>query len=208
MSHHPGKQAVLVHSHTLASQLHANILHLRSTLSSCSSFRIENAIPGRDTFDVEIYGMEGIPPADLAAWRKRQEEEQGGTQNGDQSNRPKRARYLQVALTPAEAKAQLAQHKALMSGKPLPIPMMMMPPPGQGPNGMYPPPPMMHNMMPPGGPGYGPPPMGFSMPLPMPGQQRMMPPPPPGFIPPPAGMPFPPPPGGMPFGAPGSFPPG
>jgi len=56
--------------------------------------------------------MEGVPAADLAAWKKRQAEE-SGVPNPDEQ-RPKKPRFAQVALTPADAKAQLAAHRALM----------------------------------------------------------------------------------------------
>jgi hypothetical protein len=57
--------------------------------------------------------MEGVPAADLAAWKKRQAEE-SGVPNPEDQQRQKKPRYAQVALTPAEAKAQLAAHRALM----------------------------------------------------------------------------------------------
>ncbi|KWU44110.1 hypothetical protein RHOSPDRAFT_5847, partial [Rhodotorula sp. JG-1b] len=75
--------------------------------------KIENALPGRESFDIEIYGMEGIPAADLAAWKRRTAEELG-LPNPDDPTRPKKHQWAQVALTPAEAKQQLAAHKALM----------------------------------------------------------------------------------------------
>lgn len=166
-------------------------------------------MPGRDSFDVEIYGMVGIPPADLAAWKKRQAEESGETPV--EQNRPKKPKYSTAPLTVAEVRAQLAAHRALMSGQPLP---------GQGPPGM----------MAPGG--YGVPPPGFGMPPPPPpgfvpppfmGQfggppggfpQFGGPPPPAGFVPPPAGFippPFAgmqPPPGFLPPPGMNAFPPG
>lgn len=81
---------------------------------SCVRNRIENALPGRESFDVEIYGMEGVPAADLAAWKKRQAEESGVALPDDQHRGPKKPRYAQVALTPEEAKSQLAAHRMLM----------------------------------------------------------------------------------------------
>ncbi|KAK4053534.1 hypothetical protein OIV83_001702 [Microbotryomycetes sp. JL201] len=154
--------------------------------------KIENAMPGRDTFDVEIYGMEGIPAADLAAWKKKQAEEHGVD---GQENKPKRAKWPSTPLSRQDLKQQLAIHKALMTGQPLPVP----PPPAQGMlNGAPMPPPHMPfgsappNMpMPP--PGFMPPP---GMPFPPPGMSF-----PPG-MPPPPGMPFPPPPGVLPLGMP------
>ncbi|KDE04092.1 hypothetical protein MVLG_05462 [Microbotryum lychnidis-dioicae p1A1 Lamole] len=160
--------------------------------------KIENALPGRDTFEVEIYGMEGIPAADLAEWKKKQEEELGVTAEQQRSKKPK---YDHRPLSASEIRAQLAQHKALMSGQPLP------PMPGQY---MGPPPQMQMQphgqpMMPQGffnGPSYGAPPPQHQPPHnysggPPPNFSA----PPPGFIPPPPGIPLPPP------GFPG-FPPG
>lgn len=137
-----------------------------------STRRIENALPGRDSFDIEIYGMEGIPAADLAAWKKRQGDTTGAAAT---EHRPKKLKYSTAPLTAEEIRVQLAAHKALMSGQPVPG---SLPPLGYG--------------VPP--PSFGIPPPGFPGFLPPPG----MPAPPPGFIPPQPGMmPFPPP----PFGA-------
>ncbi|GAA5884416.1 hypothetical protein JCM6882_005244 [Rhodosporidiobolus microsporus] len=147
--------------------------------------KIENALPGRDSFDIEIYGMEGVPAPDLAAWKKRQAEELG-LPNPDEQ-RAKRPRYAQVALTPAEARAQLAAHKELMFGvAPTPVVTIPLPPPGAA----------------------GVPPPGFGTPLGVVASATgtPLPPPPPGFSLPPG---VPPPPGGMPFPPPGfPLPPG
>lgn len=174
--------------HRIAS-FHQNpfLLILRHTLS-----RIENTLPGRESFDIEIYGMEGIPPADLAAWKKRNAEETGQSQ---QENRPKKPKYSTAPLTAAEIQSQLAAHKALMSGQPLPGTLAPggygVPPPGFGmPPGFMAPPPFM---------------MGYGIFLFLGSRiishsrtllfrNLRMPPPPPGFIPPVSGMPFPPPP--------------
>ena len=78
--------------------------------------RIENALPGRDSFDTEIYGMVGIPEADLAEWQSRKASGSGGS-GQQQAKRPK---IESVALTPEQLKAQLQAHKALMSGQALP----------------------------------------------------------------------------------------
>ncbi|EMD38037.1 hypothetical protein CERSUDRAFT_113178 [Gelatoporia subvermispora B] len=189
--------------------------------------RIENALPGRDGYEVEIFGMEGIPAPDVADYKRRKEIELGlnpGTITQPPNKRPK---VENRALTEEELKAQLAAHRALMGqsdaapsatpevptgavfGAPpqtyaaAPVPAMSPPTamsPGV-PQGMYPgAPPFMPGAIPP--PGYpGQPP--FSLPG-MPG----MPPgfPPPGFppmVPPFAGSP---PPGMLPPGAP-PFPP-
>ncbi|PWN52880.1 hypothetical protein IE53DRAFT_306334, partial [Violaceomyces palustris] len=72
--------------------------------------RLENTLPGRDTFDVEIYGMEGIPEKDLQEWMARKASGDGGN-----DQRPsKKAKVENVPLTPEELKAQLAAHKAMM----------------------------------------------------------------------------------------------
>ncbi|GAA6037210.1 hypothetical protein JCM8097_008622 [Rhodosporidiobolus ruineniae] len=191
--------------------------------------KIENALPGRDSFDIEIYGMEGVPAPDLAAWKKRQAEELG-VPNPDEQ-RAKRPRFAQVALTPAEARAQLAAHKELMFGiSPIAVPLapatanvllptapaagtpnplmksangtpLPPPPPGmQLPPGIAPPPFQL-----PGLPGGIPLPPGVAppppgFPFPPPGIPL-----PPGIAPPPGGIPFPPP--GMPLPPPGFFPP-
>ncbi|GAA5967090.1 hypothetical protein JCM11641_000438 [Rhodosporidiobolus odoratus] len=194
--------------------------------------KIENALPGRDTFDVEIYGMEGVPAPDLAAWKKKQAEELG-LPNPDEQ-KAKRPRYAQVALTAAEARTQLASHRELMgitSAAPvanihLPAAQAGVPPPGFGTpisasasaTATPMPPPPGGLALPPGfPPGFPMPPPGVSLPPGMPPIPGMpMPPPgmplPPGFpagLPPPPipGMPFPPP--GMPFPPPGMpLPPG
>jgi len=185
--------------------------------------RIENALPGRDGYEVEIFGMEGIPAPDVADYKRRKEIELGlsaGTITQPQSKRP---RIENKVLSENDLKAQLQAHKALMGGAdapsmpvlngdgnsatvynaeptayaapPMSIPGVppFPPPPGMLPPGMPPPP--FPPM--PGMPFPGPPPPGFPMP-------------PPGMLPPGGGIlpglpPFPggPPPGGLPpFSAP------
>ncbi|GAA5829450.1 hypothetical protein JCM11251_005056 [Rhodosporidiobolus azoricus] len=176
--------------------------------------KIENALPGRDSFDIEIYGMEGVPAPDLAAWKKRQAEELG-LPNPDEQ-RAKRPRYAQVALTPAEARAQLAAHKELMFGiAPTPVVTIPLPPAaGVPPPGFGTPQPatLTGTPIPAPPPGFGlppgvPPPPG-GIPFPPPGFP--LPPPgvalPPGIAPPPGGIPFPPP--GMPLPPGFKLPPG
>ncbi|KAG8739967.1 hypothetical protein FRC10_004934 [Ceratobasidium sp. 414] len=82
--------------------------------------KIENALPGRDGYEVEIFGMEGIPAPDMAAYKRRKEEELGlasGTISQPPAKRPKMD-YRQP--TDAELAAQLAAHKALMAGNDVP----------------------------------------------------------------------------------------
>lgn len=78
--------------------------------------RIENALPGRDGYEVEIFGMEGIPVPDVADYKRRKEIELGlnpGTITQPQSKRPK---IENRPLSEEELRAQLAAHKALMGG--------------------------------------------------------------------------------------------
>ncbi|KAH9900780.1 hypothetical protein C8Q73DRAFT_662336 [Cubamyces lactineus] len=174
--------------------------------------RIENALPGRDGYEVEIFGMEGIPAPDVADYKRR-------TITQPQSKRPK---VENRPLSEEELKAQLEAHKALMgaseaSAAPVPepaaggavyaapsqtyaapptpaVPTPVMSPPGVPP--MVPPgaPPFVPGMPPPGFPGQPP--------YPIPG----MPPIPPGMAPPPGFPPIPPPFAGSP--PPGMLPPG
>ncbi|KZT23878.1 hypothetical protein NEOLEDRAFT_1068505 [Neolentinus lepideus HHB14362 ss-1] len=186
--------------------------------------RIENALPGRDGYEVEIFGMVGIPAPDVADYKRRKEIELGlaiGTISQPPSKKPK---IENRPLTEEELKAQLEAHKALMGGSessasaPAPdasansvvynaapqtyaTPSVPPMPPGMG---MSPPPGI--SPTPPGHPFFpGAPPPGFPgappfMPPP-PGMPGFPPgPPPPGFSPPP-GFPMPPP-GMMPPGAP------
>jgi hypothetical protein len=135
--------------------------------------------------------MVGIPEADLAEWRARKGNRQGGNGAGPAS---KRQKIENVALTPEQLKAQLEAHKALMSGKapppsaatpafpPPPIPAGMIGYPTGPPPGFGVPPPPMYNRPP---PGFGPPPA-MSPPMPGAGQYTG---PPPAFYagpPPPA----------------------
>ncbi|KAH7107618.1 putative zinc finger protein [Auriculariales sp. MPI-PUGE-AT-0066] len=81
--------------------------------------KIDNALPGRDGYDVEIFGMEGIPPSDMADYKRRKEAELGlapGSISGSGKEGPqiKRARYENRVLTEQELRAMLTQHKALM----------------------------------------------------------------------------------------------
>ncbi|KAH8117091.1 hypothetical protein DFH11DRAFT_1151716 [Phellopilus nigrolimitatus] len=177
--------------------------------------RIENALPGRDGYEVEIFGMEGIPAPDVADYKRRKEIELGlnpGTITQPQAKRPK---IENKVYTQDELRVQLEAHKALMGGIENPAPMpdavsgavvnaapqtyiapptQISPPPGSVPPGM---PPFFPNGPPPAVlPGQPPFP-------PFPGAPGFPPGPPPGFSLPPG---FPPP-GMLPPGVP-PFPPG
>ncbi|EHS63434.1 uncharacterized protein PGTG_21567 [Puccinia graminis f. sp. tritici CRL 75-36-700-3] len=166
--------------------------------------RIENAMPGRDTFDVEIYGMEGVPANDLADWKRRKAEAMGIEPEAQKRKRPKI--YLGV-ISPEELRSQLQQHRALMNG----ISAGILSRPAGPPFGAAPPtiPTSAPSVPPPGlfaaSSAPMPPPPGFpmmpphpGMPFPPPGMS--LPPMPHGMLPP--GMPFPPPPGMLPPGMP------
>ncbi|EPS93041.1 hypothetical protein FOMPIDRAFT_1056345 [Fomitopsis schrenkii] len=186
---------------------------------------IDNALPGWDGYEVEIFGMEGIPAPDVADYKRRKEIELGlnpGTISQPQSKRPK---LDNRALTEEELRAQLQAHKALMGasersaaptapdatgavfGAPPqaysapPVPAAM-PPPSASPPAYMPPgaPPFALGGLPP--PGFQgmlpfPPPPGMSLPLGMPPPGYPMQPPFAGS--PPPGMPMPGAPGAPPF---------
>lgn len=133
--------------------------------------RIENTLPGRDSFEIEIYGMAGIPEEDLAEWKERRSAQKA---DGAVPTQNKRPRIEKLVLSKEQLRIQLAAHKALMSGKaPMPglMPGSM---PGYGAAGPYSvPPPALP-------PGFGMPPPNFARP---PTQ------PPPGYGGTPAGPP-------------------
>jgi len=131
--------------------------------------KIENALPGRESFDIEIYGMEGIPAPDLAEWKKRKAAQSGINLDAGKSKRPK----LDLSVISTDQLRILVQtHKTVMGGQS---------------NTAYPAP---------GAQNYGvvPPLPGFTLPPPISGAPAL-PLPPPGFplpFPPPPGFPFPP----------------
>lgn len=143
-------------------------------------------MPGRESFDIEIYGMVGVPEADLEEWRARKERRGQGS-HAQGAKRPK----IDKGVIPIEQlKAQLEAHKALMSGK--------APPPGAA-SALF---------------GYGPPPTAIGFPPnipppgfgPPPGNAAFQRPPPPFSMPPPGMNPssYAGPPPGFPFGPPPS----
>lgn len=87
------------------------ILHLSS---SYSLPRIENALPGRDGYEVEIFGMEGIPAPDVADYKRRKEIELGLAAGSISQPQPKRPKVENKPLSEDQLRAQLEAHKALM----------------------------------------------------------------------------------------------
>ncbi|KAI6162501.1 hypothetical protein EDD17DRAFT_1816537 [Pisolithus thermaeus] len=76
--------------------------------------RIENALPGRDGYEVEIFGMEGIPAPDVADYKRRKEMELGLAAGSISQPQPKRPKIENRLLSEDELRAQLEAHKALM----------------------------------------------------------------------------------------------
>jgi len=139
---------------------------------------LTNTLPGRDGYDIEIFGMEGVPANAQAEWKARKEAELGtaATAAAVAANRPRQSYNV---IPEADLMSALAQHKALMATRnnPAPrLPFMPFPPNfppdlsssglslGLSPQGMPFAPPNMSNSMPPGGfPGLRP---GFLPPFP------------------------------------------
>lgn len=161
--------------------------------------RIENALPGRDGYEVEIFGMEGIPAPDVADYKRRKEIELGlnpGTISQPQAKRPKTEHR---PLTEDELRAQLEAHKALMGASEAPAPAQEASPQGAvygaGPTQYAAPPTPAAPVVAPPMPGAMSPPGAAGVPPFIPGA------PPPGF---PGAPPFPMPPfPGAPPGMPG-----
>ncbi|KAH9173575.1 hypothetical protein EDB89DRAFT_706091 [Lactarius sanguifluus] len=84
--------------------------------------RIENALPGRDGYEVEIFGMEGIPVPDVADYKRRKEIELGLTAGSITQPPPKRPKTENRPLSEDELRAQLEAHKALMGAHETPAP--------------------------------------------------------------------------------------
>lgn len=176
--------------------------------------RIENALPGRDGYEVEIFGMEGIPAPDVADYKRRKEIELGLAAGSISQPPAKRPKTENRQMTEEELKAALDAHKALMgANQSESAPMVSTDASAGGVYGAPPqayaaPPtpapamPLPHGMMPPP-PGISPPPF-MAPPGMLPPGQSFFPPGMPGFPPgpPPPGFPmppgFPPPPGMMP----------
>ncbi|KAG9302016.1 hypothetical protein G9A89_021060 [Geosiphon pyriformis] len=74
---------------------------------------VPNALPGRESADVEIFGMEGIPPADLIAHQEALDGE-------GRANKKHKTDDDEFSLE--EIKKQFAQHQAMMQSTPANIP--------------------------------------------------------------------------------------
>ncbi len=157
--------------------------------------RIENALPGRDGYEVEIFGMEGIPVPDVADYKRRKEIELGLTAGSISQPQAKRPKTENRPLSEEELRAQLEAHKALMGAHetpaPVPIdtnqsavyaatPQTYVAPPAPAPPVSVPPLPMVPSGAPPAFPGIPPPPGAFPGAPPFPPQLPGMPGMPPG----------------------------
>lgn len=80
------------------------------------SHSLENTLPGRSSFDIEIYGMVGVPEPDLREWMARRGARQAQQGAAPQQPAPKRPKIDKTPLTAEQLRAQLEAHKALMSG--------------------------------------------------------------------------------------------
>jgi hypothetical protein len=90
--------------------------------------QVENALPGRESIDLEIFGTEGIPETEVAAHKQRimaefaQQDADRRAASG-QSNGPKKPKIdISKELDPEEIKRKLEAHKkAMASGGLTPI---------------------------------------------------------------------------------------
>lgn len=148
---------------------------------------LTNTLPGRDGFEIEIFGMEGVPTNALAEWKARKEQEAGVAALAAAAQ-AKRPRYQYNAIPEADLMAALDQHKALMTARrngaipPVSVPNMPPPTLPVPPAGM--PPPTLPPGMPPFPGGVPPPPPGSAMPPFRPPFPGAFPPPPPSMAPP------------------------
>jgi len=83
--------------------------------------------------DLYLLTVEGIPPADLKAWKKRKEVEAGIT---SETTVVKRVQVDLGVISQEELRRKLSAHKDLMEGRVAPAPTFGAPPP-------FMPPPMM-----------------------------------------------------------------
>lgn len=90
--------------------------------------QVENALPGRESIDLEIFGTEGIPESEVLAHNQRimadyaQKEADRRAASG-QSNGPKKPKIdISKELDPEEIKRKLEAHKkAMASGGVTPV---------------------------------------------------------------------------------------
>ncbi|KAJ7455235.1 hypothetical protein B0H11DRAFT_248642 [Mycena galericulata] len=76
--------------------------------------RIENALPMRDGYEIEIFGMEGIPAPDVADYKRRKEIELGLSAGSISAPQAKRPKIENKPIPEEELRNLLEQHKKLM----------------------------------------------------------------------------------------------
>lgn len=96
-----------------------------STSNLCS--RLTNTLPGRDGYDIEIFGMEGVPANAQAEWKARKEAE-AGTALLAAAAAAKRPRNSYNVIPEADLRAALSQHKILMAARNKAAPATPFPP--------------------------------------------------------------------------------
>ncbi|WWC73686.1 uncharacterized protein I206_107658 [Kwoniella pini CBS 10737] len=89
--------------------------------------RLTNTLPGRDGYDIEIFGMEGVPANAVAEWKSRKEAD-AGTAALAAAAAALRPRQSYNVIPEADLRAALEQHKKLMAARNNPAPPMPFPP--------------------------------------------------------------------------------
>jgi hypothetical protein len=101
--------------HKLEPEKYVSTFFLGSSHQPCFSLpRIDNALPGRDGYEVEIFGMEGIPAPDVADFKRRKEIELGLAAGSISQPQAKRPKIDNRVISEDELRRQLEEHKALM----------------------------------------------------------------------------------------------
>ena len=109
----------------------SSFLHLSMSFELTPS--LTNTLPGRDGYDIEIFGMEGVPTNALAEWKAGKEAEFGASGMANGGGGPpgvKRPRHAYTVIPEADLMAALAQHKILMAARNNPRPAAPVPYPG------------------------------------------------------------------------------
>ncbi|WRT69707.1 uncharacterized protein IL334_006697 [Kwoniella shivajii] len=115
-----------------------------------ADFRLTNTLPGRDGYDIEIFGMEGVPANAVAEWKARKETEAGSAAMAAAAA-ALRPRQSYNVIPEADLLAALEQHKKLMAARNNPAPVAPMMPFGSAPPFPPGPPPGFRPPFPPAG---------------------------------------------------------
>ncbi|WWC92810.1 uncharacterized protein L201_007769 [Kwoniella dendrophila CBS 6074] len=87
---------------------------------------LTNTLPGRDGYDIEIFGMEGVPANAVAEWKSRKEAE-AGTAALAAAAAASRPRQSYNVIPEADLRIALEQHKKLMAARNNPAPLPVFP---------------------------------------------------------------------------------